>query len=208
MNAARVLGDRQLGVARLRLGQHDRLAFGSDQHVDLAHVNRVRELGREAQRARQARVRLDDQHAVRIAPAAQQLVDRGARVQRERAAAVAVGRRGRGGHHARRHPPRDPREAAEVGGDEPDGVARVAQSAFDRPVEARVQRDTGACEERKQVDEQRGEHVEPLEALARAERVEQLDGLAGSERHGERIRVAHEACCLIGPELLHRWQGS
>src|SRR5262249_42303403 len=80
-----------------------------------------------------------------------QLVDRRARVERERAEAVAVGRRGRRRHHARRHAPGYAREAAEVGRHEAHRVTRVAQRALDRPVEARLQCYAGPREQRERV---------------------------------------------------------
>ena len=142
--------------------------------------------GREAERARQARVRLDDQHALRVAAAAQQLVDRA----RPRAAtasmrAVAVRRRGRRSPSRAAPCARDPSRS---GGNRRERSARRGRRRAARARPARRSRraaDARAREERERSTSSAANTSSRSKSLARAERVQEARR-AGPGRAGPR----------------------
>ena len=82
--------------------ERERRPVALDDHVDRVHVHAVRVLGRESERAREVRVRLDDEQPVRILGRALHLAHRRARVQRQAHPAVGIGRCRAGCDDARR----------------------------------------------------------------------------------------------------------
>ena len=92
-------------------------------------------LGRQAQRAGKLRVHFDDQHAFRVAAAAREGIDGCTRVQRQTEAAVGIGGRDGGGHHARIQLFDHGGEAAEVARNEMHGVPGRDERALGRAEE-------------------------------------------------------------------------
>ena len=130
---------------------------------------------------------LDDEQPVGIGARAAQLADRAARVQRQRAPAVGVGRRRDGRHHARRLPLEQRPEAAEVRGREPDVGAGVPQRPLERAEEARQVVHAGPREQFGADREQRAVDAQIRPVLALAERAQERRRLAGPERHPQRV---------------------
>ncbi len=169
---ARERGDGPVDGVGDIVGQHERGRVVAHDGVDFVDVQRVRVLRRYPERARQLFVHLDDDEPVRIERGAVQLCDRGARVQRQAHEPVGVGRRGGRRHDARCELFRDGHEAAEVGGNELDLPARVAQRALRGSEEAAPQPHAGLGEHREVVEQQRAEDLELL-----------------ASRHADRARV-------------------
>jgi len=100
---------------------------------------------------------------------------------------VLVGRSGRGRHDARRKLLGDRHEAAEVGRDELDVCAAIAQRSLGRPEEPAAQTDAGLREDCVQVEEQRAEHLEPLPVVALAQRMQQPVRRARTQRNRQGV---------------------
>ena len=123
-------------------------------------------------------------------------------MQRQRAPAVGVGRRGDGRHHARRLSFEQRPEAPEVRGREPDVGAAVSQRPLERTEEARQVRDAGPGEQLGEDREQRTVDTQICPVLALAERAQEGRRLAGAERHAQRVVGLQAGGGLLGGELL------
>ena len=158
-----------------------------DDHVDLVDRQRVRVVGLEAERAREPRVHLDDEQAVRIGAGAVQFVD----ASRRRAATATcgrrVGRRDRRGHHARRQLAHRGREAAEVGRHELHVDARSRSMRSTGPKKPDSRRTPGLEEHHVRREQQRAEQRQVFPVVALAEGLEQA-------RRAGRGRAGRRAC--------------
>ena len=199
---ARVGRDRPLDLRRRRIDERERRAVALDDHVDRVHVHAVRVLRREAERAREVRVRLDDEQPVRVFARALHLAHRRARVQREAHPAVGVGRRRAGCDDARCELLGDGHEPAEVGGHELDAGAAVDEHPLGRPEEAADVADSGPAEQGVEVEQQRTEDVEVLPVVALPQRVQERRRVAGTERDPEGVAWAEQRDRLREGALL------
>ena len=132
----RVLGDLEVGLRRLDVGQGERRALALDQDVDLVDLQGVQVLGRHAEGARVVGRGLHHEQTLRVGRRADHLGGRAAGVKGERAPALGVGRGGGGRHHARALFLEQRGEAAEVRGRERDVRARIAERPLERAEEA------------------------------------------------------------------------
>jgi hypothetical protein len=124
---------------------------------------------------------------LRVAPGAQELGERAAGVQRERAAPVGIRGCGHGGHDPRPLALHEGGEAAKVRRREPDVGAGVAEGALDRAEEARQVVDAGMGEQLGAHGQQGSVHPQLLPVAALAQGAEQRRRLARAERQAQRV---------------------
>ena len=187
-----------------RVFERERRPVADHEHVDLVDVHAVRVLGSDAERARQVRVRFDDQQPVRIRGRALHL---GAR-SRPRAArgssspsasgSAAVVATTRGANCSAIVTNR--RKSA---GTNSMSRAAVDQDPLGGPEEAADIAHARLGEQRVEVEEQRAEHVEVFPVVAFTERVQQRRRLTRPQRDPEGVTRPEQCGGFRRRALLH-----
>ena len=180
----RVLRDLPFCFRRLRVREIQRCTVGVHEDVDLVQRETVRVVGLGSERAGEMFADLHDQQPVGIGARHVQFVNGRARMQGEADAPVLRHGRRRG-HHARCEMPQHRFEPAEVGRNEVDIRAGIAEEALARAEEATAVVHTLAHEQLVQIGKEGTEHLETSEVIAFTESMEETAGNARSEGDGE-----------------------
>ena len=183
-----VARDLKVRFARLSLGERQGRRVGLDEDVDLLDLQRVPVLGLEPEGPGEVLRDLHDEQALRVLRRPHQLQRRASRVERQRAPAVRVRRRGRGCHRAGRLLLEQRREPAEVRGGKADVRALVAKRPLERPVEPGEVMDVLVVEEGGPDAEQGAVDPQVLPVGALAQRRHERRRLPGREWDPERVR--------------------